>query len=242
MKRAIPDAPYETESLDTLTRAAFEERLVSGEPLAAVVEDVAVVRIENHVPFVCTAIHDGHDLRRSLREQCLLAEEERRYEEDPFTGAIIRAMPVTVVAPDSRYEYDLNRPRSQCVYTEAWGKRVWKGKLRPHELGRSREKHLGFYRIFDILVSELERKFGACLVLDVHSYNHRRIEAEAPTFNLGTAQIDLPRWEPVIQRLEKKLARMTLPSIETPSSSPWRSPRSSWTRTPGSTSPCSSRS
>ena len=214
MKRAIPDAPYETDSLDTLTRAALEERLATGERVAALVEEVAVVRIENHVPFVCTAIHDGHDLRRSLREQCLLDEDERRYEEDPFTGAIIRAMPVTVIAPDSRYEYDLNRPRSQCVYSEAWGRQVWKGKLRPQELARSREKHLRFYRIFDTLVRELERRFGACLVLDVHSYNHRRIEGEAPTFNIGTSQVDLPRWETVIQRLEKKLAGMTLPSIE----------------------------
>ena len=190
MKRASPESRYDTEPVDTLTLSAFEERLAAGERLEALVEDVARIRIENPVPFVCVAIHDGHEMRRSLRQQCRLTDEERRYEEDPFTGALIRAMPVTIVALDSRYEYDLNRPRSRCVYQEAWGKTVWEGKLRPGEVARSREKHLRFFRIFDTLVRSIEKRFGACLVLDVHSYNHRRVGKDAPTFNLGTAQID----------------------------------------------------
>ncbi len=217
MKRAIPEAPYDAgypESADALTRSAFEERLSAGERLEAVVEGVAGVRIEAQVPFVCAAIHDGHDMRRSLRAQCLLTEDERRYEEDPFTGAIIRAMPATIVALDSRYEYDLNRPRSQCVYSEAWGRQVWEGRLRPGEIARSREKHQRFYRIFDALVRSVEKRFGACLVLDVHSYNHRRVGETAPTFNLGTSQIDLHRWEAVVQRMESRLAGVALPNVE----------------------------
>ncbi len=60
-----------------------------GEHFHAEVDGGFQVKIEKYSFYVCTAIHDGHNLREDLRDNCLLDESERLYEEDPYTGALI---------------------------------------------------------------------------------------------------------------------------------------------------------
>ncbi|MFT5183754.1 MAG: hypothetical protein ACI84C_000880, partial [Flavobacteriales bacterium] len=67
------------------------------------------VKINRYVPFCCTAIHDGSALRNNLTDRIALDEYARWYEEDPYTGAFIDSLPITLVGNDSRFEYDLNR-------------------------------------------------------------------------------------------------------------------------------------
>ena len=172
------------------------------------------LKIEEYVPTLCTAIHQGHRLRAELAACCLLSAKERRYEEDPFTDDLISSMPVTLVAEDSRYEYDLNRPVSQCVYQKAWGKKVWKKRLTEAQIARSHEKHRCFYRILDALIAKLQEKFRGCILFDVHSYNYQRLGTDSPTFNLGTEQIDMERWGSVVRHFQKLLAQMKLPNIQ----------------------------
>lgn len=73
------------------------------------------VKIEEYSNFVCTAIHNGHQLRPELLEKCALNDSQRLREEDPYTADITANMPITVIGNDSRYEYDLNRPPETCV-------------------------------------------------------------------------------------------------------------------------------
>ena len=171
------------------------------------------LKIESYVPSVCTAIHAGHNFRSSLASLCNLDERERLYEEDPFTEQFIRAMPITLVARDSRYEYDLNRPLATCIYKKAWGKTVWNKPLPAKERRLSVGKHQQFYRVFDTLVRKLEARFGAALVLDVHSYNYLRHERQTPTFNLGTEQLDEDRWSRTLDYAQKRLALVELPNL-----------------------------
>lgn len=171
--------------------------------------------VEDYVPYVGTAIHAGHRLRQDLSECCQLSEAERLLEEDPYTDELIALFPITLVANDSRYEYDLNRCESDCLYEVAWDKPVWSRELTEDQKALSLEKHRRYYRILHALVAKLTSLFGNCLVLDVHSYNWKiRQYPMAPVFNIGTAQVDMPQWGHLIKRFEKNLNKMELPDME----------------------------
>lgn len=171
------------------------------------------LKIESYTPVICAAIHAGHQMRPSITSQCALSADERLYEEDPFTNQLIQAMPITLVAGDSRYEYDLNRPISSCIYTSAWGRNVWESKLKSKERSESTRKHQTFYRVLESLVEAIEQRFGGALIFDIHSYNYLRHEKGTPTFNLGTEQIDKERWQSVIDFTLNRLGKVELPNM-----------------------------
>lgn len=171
------------------------------------------LKIETYTPAVCLAIHAGHTMRSSIINNCRLDDQERLYEEDPYTEKFVHAMPITLVANDSRYEYDLNRPVANCIYNTAWGKNVWRKKNSPKEQKKSIEKHQSFYRVLDILVDYLENRFSAVVLFDIHSYNYLRREDKSPVFNLGTEQINKERWQGVVDVVLKILNRIELPNI-----------------------------
>jgi uncharacterized protein (TIGR02421 family) len=188
--------------------------IARGEPFDATSDDGSIsLRVDAWIPCVCTAVHHGHRLRAELQTRTLLEPAERLYEEDPHTGGLIAAMPIALVAHDSRYEYDLNRPLARCVYTYAWGKQVWRRPPTARQLEQSREKHRAFYRVLEALVAAVEQRSGACLVIDAHSYNMSRHGPAAPVFNLGTSQIDLERWGPVVDELRQRLLEVELPGL-----------------------------
>ena len=166
---------------------------------ASVNAEAFFVKIEDYGQIVCTAIHNGHRLRPVLLEKCALSEAERLREEDPFTADMIANMPITVVSNDSRYEYDLNRPPETCVYEEAWGQQVWKTPLGDAEKAASLARHHDFYHVLDALYNKLESLHAEVWVYDVHSYNYRRQGmGDVPLFNIGTEQLDMQRWQAVI--------------------------------------------
>ncbi len=198
-----------------LSEEEIVRRIKAGEQFECSAEDDSfTLKIEQYVPFICTAIHDGHQFRPELEKICQLNEAERLYEEDPYTGELISSLPITLIGCDSRYEYDLNRPVAQCVYKKAWGKTVWTKGPSAKQLQISYEKHRCFYRVLDALIKQIEKRFGACQVFDIHSYNYKRIEREVPTFNLGIEQIDMERWARVVNRFDKQLTDIVLPNME----------------------------
>ena len=172
------------------------------------------VRIEEYVPFVCFAIHDGHRLRPGLKEKCLLSDHERWQEEDPHTHDMISSLPVVISAVDTRYEYDLNRDAAHALYESAWGKKVWKEALTEEEKEISLQKHAAFYRIVDSLVAMLEKRYGSVLVFDIHSFNYRRIREDAPVFNLGTQLLKNPAHRKYIDHWLSRLRKFRLPNID----------------------------
>ncbi len=195
-----------------LTEQECIEKIESGECLHADIEGGFQVKIEKYSFYVCTAIHDGHHLRENLLDNCLLDESERLYEEDPFTGALIEDMPITLTGLDSRYEYDLNRGEETCVYETAWGKEVWKQPLTKDQKNESLEKHRRFYRVAVALAKKLQAIHGSCLFYDMHSYNYiRREESDTPAFNIGTEQLDKQRWGDVINHWNDRLNRIEMP-------------------------------
>lgn len=199
----------------TLSEAEIIHRINNNEVFTAALEGNAfTIKIDKYIPVVHTAIHDGHNLAGGLHSKCRLDDQERRYEEDPFTGDMIQPFPITLRALDSRYMYDLNRPPETCVYKEAWGKQVWSEALTEQEIERNTALHNSYYRVLNALLSKLEQLFDCCLVYDLHSYNYLRIGVDTPLFNIGTHSIDTERWQAVIKHLEKQLLHHAFSNIE----------------------------
>ncbi|MCW8328595.1 flavohemoglobin expression-modulating QEGLA motif protein [Photobacterium sp. SDRW27] len=197
-----------------LTEAEVLNKIRHSIPFEAQLNDGSLtIRISEYQPYVATAIHNGRRLRGELMPKCSLGEDERYFEEDPFTGDFISSLPIVLQGEDSRYEYDLNRAPDNCIYDDAWGKSVWSEPLSEAERAISSEKHACYYRILGCLIDTLESQFGLCLLYDIHSYNYLRIERDTPVFNLGTGQINTRKWHKETKRLIELLEGIELPNI-----------------------------
>lgn len=180
----------------------------------AVAEDGSFeIKVGGYVPYICTAIHDGHNLRSSLKEKILIDEFGRWYEEDPFTADFIASMPITLVGLDSRFEYDLNRSPESCIYEEAWGNKVWKKNLSNKERQTSLQKHKNYYKVTHALVQKLEELYDGCVVYDVHSYNWQRWDRKVPLFNIGCERID-SKFQEVVDHWNEELDQIVVKGID----------------------------
>lgn len=188
------------------------EKIESEETFEAVSKEYSfTIKIDSYVPYVCGAVHNGHQFRKELWSNCLHSEYERWYEEDPATKEMIQSHPIVIAGMDSRFEYDLNRSPETAIYNDAWGKQLWKENLSVEMKQLSLKKHSGFYKVVYALISKIEQKFGVCIVYDMHSYNWKRWSREVPTWNLGTANIDNTKFNNEIESWRVLLEKMPLP-------------------------------
>ncbi|WP_452222025.1 N-formylglutamate amidohydrolase [Lacinutrix salivirga] len=170
------------------------------------------LKIDSYVHYVCGAVHDGHQFRKELWDNCLHTEYERWYEEDPETKQMVHSHPIVIAGMDSRFEYDLNRDPETAIYTDAWGKQLWKTPLPTAQKEKSLAKHNAFYKVVNALIAKIEEKFGVCIVYDMHSYNWKRWDREVPTWNLGTSNVDQKRFKSHIESWSKSLGELQLPN------------------------------
>lgn len=161
------------------------------------------------VPLVAAAIHNGHFVRPEITPLLGLSDAERLREEDPFTDYLIDWAPTRLVGCRSRFEVDLNRPRDQAIYLtpeHAWGLKVWQTSPNAEVVARSLASYDFFYSTAEALLRQLVKIHGRVIVLDVHSYNHRRDGAGQdaadvethPEVNVGTGTMDRARWATVV--------------------------------------------
>jgi hypothetical protein len=160
-------------------------------------------------PLVATAIHGGHLLRADLAARMAIGAAERLREEDPFTARFIDDIPNRVVVHRSRFEVDLNRPRAGAVYLrpeQAWGLAVWRDPPDARTVEDILRQHDAYYAMLRQMLSDVEAAHGRFVLLDMHSYNHRRDGAAAactpqeaaPDINIGTFSMDRTYWAPVV--------------------------------------------
>ncbi|TMM46259.1 N-formylglutamate amidohydrolase [Qipengyuania marisflavi] len=161
-------------------------------------------------PIIATAIHDGHTLRSEVAEAMALSEEGRLREEDPFTGQAVASNPTHVIGIRSRFEFDLNRGEENAVYRtpeHSWGLKVWHKEPADDLVERSLDIHRAFYRMMGSLLDDVARDHPRFVLLDVHSYNHRRdgpdgpptSPEDAPEINIGTSSMPREFWAPVLE-------------------------------------------
>jgi N-formylglutamate deformylase len=141
----------------------------------------------------------------------------RLREEDPYTGRIAAVVPTHVIVRQSRFEVDLNRPRATAVYRcaeDAWGLDVWSTPPAEALVARSLALYDEFYGALEVMLRERERRYGRFVVLDIHSYNHRRDGADGaaadpaanPEVNVGTGSLDRGRWGGLVDRFCRELS------------------------------------
>ncbi len=201
--------------MQVLSEAQIISGIEAGELFSARLDSQAFeIRIDSYKPLIGTAIHHGHRISSSLAAQLQVTEADRQFEEDPYTGDLIDILPITMRVCDSRYYYDLNRHPDACIYQEAWGKIVWKQPLDAGQIEKIRNLHSCYYRILHCLVTALERRFGCCILYDLHSYNYSRINGTAPLFNIGTHFINKAHYSTVLDHLLKLLQQISIPGIE----------------------------
>lgn len=171
-------------------------------------------------PLVGTAIHNGHSLRAELAEIMSLDPSGRLREEDPFTEFVVRDVPNRVIFHRSRFEIDLNRARDGAVYLspeQAWGLDIWGRAPDPEAVARSLRMHDAYYAMLGQMLGEIQAEFGCFVLLDIHSYNHRRAgpfapstpAAQAPAINIGTFSMDRVRWADVLDPFMESLRSFT---------------------------------
>lgn len=169
-----------------------------------------------HGPVLATAIHDGHRMRPSLLPNLAISEAERRRDEDPLTGMLTSAGDVRLRVRNSRFQVDLNRPREKALSADpadTWGIRFWQGPLPEQELVRSHAEHDRFYSMITALIDAMIARWGSVLLIDIHSYNHRRDGADAaaadpagnPDIELGVTTLDPVRWGATARRFADAL-------------------------------------
>ena len=188
-------------------------KIKNEETFEAVSEDYSfTIKIEEYVYYACGAVHNGHQFRQELWDNCLHTEYERWFEEDPETKEMVKSHPIVIAGCDSRFEYDLNRAPETAIYEDAWGKKLWKQPLPIEMHEKSLQKHANFYKVVHALISKLEEKFGVCIVYDMHSYNWKRWTREVPTWNLGTSNVDNHRFGEDIESWRAVLEKTPLPN------------------------------
>lgn len=162
-------------------------------------------------PLVAAAIHNGHAVRAEVAALMALDEAGRLREEDPYTGLWTGVAETQITGLHSRFEVDLNRPRSKAVYLtpqDAWGLQVWQKPPDPDLVARSLAQYDAFYQEVEQVLERLSNRFGRFIIFDLHSYNHRRLGPDGPAadpalnpeVNIGTGTMDRARWSPVVDR------------------------------------------
>ena len=80
-----------------LSESDIINRIERGEVFSAQIDRYAFeIKVHRYVPCICTAIHHGHQICASLTDDLLVSEAERQFEEDPYTGDFIDALPISI--------------------------------------------------------------------------------------------------------------------------------------------------
>lgn len=160
-------------------------------------------------PVVAAAIHAGHEVRPDVAEWLAAADADRLREEDPLTGLWTTVGDSAIRVFRSRFEVDLNRPKHEAIALDpdaSWGLPVWRERPPDRVLDRSLAEYDAFYEDMCGLFDRLTNEWNSVLVLDLHSYNHRRDGPDRPAqsiiatpeINVGTGSLDRQRWSSLI--------------------------------------------
>lgn len=176
------------------------------------------------LPLLAFAIHNGQHMPAAVLESCGIDAPTRLREEDPFTNGFAQCFPNHIVLNTSRFAIDLNRSPEKCVYQkpeDAWGLPVRNAELSPELLLEMQEAYKEWYQLAFYQIDRLLMQHKHLVVLDLHSYNHRRggIKAqpdpqlENPDIIIGRNNLPESRY-PTIEKLRLRLDESLLGDME----------------------------
>lgn len=166
-------------------------------------------------PLIALAIHNGHHIREDLLKLTKVSEADRLREEDPYTGSVAELFSNNIVVHTSRFEADLNRNPANAVYQQpedCWGLDVRSAEIPASLMDKIYSDYREWYAVLYYHIQRLIQKNGFLLILDLHSYNHRRGGPDAPTApqednpDIILGRNNLPeRYYPKIEDLRQRL-------------------------------------
>jgi N-formylglutamate deformylase len=167
--------------------------------------------VEGGGPIVACALHAGNEVRAEVMRHMAIRRRQRFVEEDPYTDQLADVVPTSLIVHRSRFEVDMNRTRERAVYRtphDAWDLPVWREPLPAALRSRSLRLYDRFYADLFAVLARTGAGGHPFVVLDLHSYNHRRggpgaVEADAlmnPEINVGTGSLDRERWGGLVDR------------------------------------------
>ena len=165
------------------------------------------------------AIHNGHNVSEWVKGKISISDSERLREEDPYTCQLVEDKDNYIVQLTSRFEYDLNRAMDKAVYqvpSDCWNLPIYRNSLlTQEEVNIALSKYDKFYKDLDVIIDSFLLKYDRIIVWDIHSYNHRRMGANAefddneqnPEIILGINNyIQMSQsWKPLIDFIQDSL-------------------------------------
>ena len=143
-----------------------------------------------------TAVHAGHVLRPAVAARMAIDDDTRRREEDPFTDdfSVTWNAGRSSIVPGSR-SISTDRVKTPCTAARTTPGASMCGRTSSPTLSceESLAVHDDFYTAFADRLDRLAAD-GPFLVLDVHSYNHRRHGPDRPPTRCPTTRRST--WEP----------------------------------------------
>jgi hypothetical protein len=133
--------------------------------------------LDEQDPVLALAIHNGHNMHPAPLQDCGISEADRLREEDPYTDTFAELFPNRIIVYTSRFTVDLNRSLEQAVYLkpeDCWGLPVRRLPVPENLLEELRQDYRQWYSVLDYTLQRLLAKHPFLLVLDLHSFNHRR--------------------------------------------------------------------
>lgn len=171
--------------------------------------------LEENLPLLTTAIHNGHRLPSELSKISDITEVQRLREEDPYTGEIAALFPNSVLLESSRFAVDLNRPLEKSVYQkpeDCWGLQARNAPVPEAVLEKLRQDYDSWHRLMEYQILKLLGEHSKLVLLDLHSYNHRRggpnaepdPKKENPDIIIGRSNLP-PKHYPAARALQELL-------------------------------------
>ncbi len=133
--------------------------------------------LDEQTPLLALAIHNGHDMHPELLRVCGISEADRLREEDPYTEVFAEPYPNKIIVNTSRFTVDLNRTREKAIYLnpeDCWGLPVRTTRLSEELVTELGHDYGQWYSLLTFTIQRLLAKNNFLIVLDLHSYNHRR--------------------------------------------------------------------
>ncbi|HPV00010.1 MAG TPA: N-formylglutamate amidohydrolase [Candidatus Cloacimonas acidaminovorans] len=132
---------------------------------------------DNKFPLLAFAIHNGNYMPPELLQNCGIDADTRLREEDPYTNGFAECFPNRIIVQTSRFAVDLNRPPEKAVYQkpeDAWGLQVRKMPIADNLYTKLLKAYSDWYQIIRYQIERLLKIHPTLIILDLHSYNHRR--------------------------------------------------------------------
>ncbi|HQM03698.1 MAG TPA: N-formylglutamate amidohydrolase [Candidatus Cloacimonas sp.] len=152
---------------------------------------------DNKFPVLAFALHNGHYMPEEILQNCGIDEATRLREEDPYTNGFAECFPNRIIVQTSRFAVDLNRSPEKAVYQkpeDAWGLQVRKMPIENKLYTKLLKVYDDWYRIIHYQIERFLQNHSQIIVLDLHSYNHRRSGPDAnPDSQINNPDIILGR-------------------------------------------------